>query len=178
MTSRKNLIAVIGLAMGAVFGMSGSFVADPTLTGILYEISSIGLIFALALLTIKYIKEDDDYRATGFLLFAIGEAAMSVGTASGEIAGQSAFAAGMAIYVPALLFISLPKGFPSWVRFTGIAATIPFAIAAATIFTGGQVLGSSPIAGAAYGLLVITIVGWCLSLLREGKVAQTSQAFA
>lgn len=75
----------------------------------------------------------------------------------------------MAMYVPAFLFISIPKRFPVWARFTGIAAAVPFTIAAFKIFLGGQAFSSSPLVGVAYGLLVITIVGWIINLLRERK---------
>ncbi|NQW29073.1 MAG: hypothetical protein HQ472_00985 [Ignavibacteria bacterium] len=87
-----------------------------------YEISSIGLIAALALLPLKYIRLQKDLLATGF---------------------------------------------PIFVRITGILAAIPFALAAAEIFMGTEVLSTSPLPGAGYGLLTITIVGWIWTLARE-----------
>ena len=67
-------------------------------------------------------------------------------------------------------YISIPKGFPKFVRFTGVAASIPFAIAAAKIFLGEQVLSTSPLPGAGYGLLTITIIGWILIILKKKRV--------
>lgn len=171
MNPTTNTLASIGLAVGAIFGVSGSIFTEPTLQIALYQISSVALTAACALLTVKFLRDGNDYVATGFLLLAIGEAVMSAGTALGQVGGQPAFAAGMALYVPALLFISLPKAFPTWSRFTGVAATIPFSIAAAKIYLGGQALSTSVFPGAGYGLLTLTIVGWILSLLRTGRRA-------
>ena len=171
MNRTTNMLAASGLAVGAVFGMSGSFFADPTVQAALYEISSVGLTAACALLTVKYLREGKDHVATGFLLFAIGEAVMSMGSAMGQVGGQPSFAAGMALYVPAFLFISIPKVYPTWCRLAAIAATIPFCIAAATIYLGGQMLSTSPIPGAGYGLLTLAIIGWIVTLVRESRNA-------
>lgn len=173
MNSTTNMLITIGLATGAVFGISGSAVQDPILTIALYEISSLGLILAFALLALKFFRMNKDFAAAGFLIFLIGEAVMSGGTAAGELAVQPSFGAGIAMYVPALLLIGFSKEFASWVRFTGLAAAIPFAIIAIKIFGGGQVLSSSPLAGIAYGLLVITIIGWIINLNRKSEQVLT-----
>ena len=169
MNYKTNMLASIGLAIGAIFGMSGSFITEPTLQIALYEISSIGLTAALVLLAVKFIRAEKDFLSTGFLLLAIAEAIMTTGSALGAVGGQPSFGAGMALYVPALLFISIPKEFPLWTRLTGIAASIPFAIAASKIFMGEEVLSTSALPGAGYGLLTLTIVGWIIVLLRENK---------
>lgn len=169
MNRTNNRIASIGLAIGAIFGLAGSLVSGPQLQIFLYEFSSVGLTAACVLLAMKFLRQKQDIVATGFLLLAIGEAVMSVGTAAGQLGGQAAFGAGMALYVPALLFISIPPKFPLWVRLMGIAASIPFAIAAATIFMGGQILSTAALPGAGYGLLTLTIVGWIGTLLQEKK---------
>lgn len=167
MNQKLNNLASVGLAVGAIFGTSGSMFTEPVTQVVQYEISSIGLVVASVLLTLKYLREEKDFIAAGFLVFAIGEAVMTTGAASGPVSGQSSFGAGMALYVPAFLLISIPKGFPLWARITGIAATIPFLIAASIIFLGGEILSTSPIPGIGYGLLVISIIGWILSLWRE-----------
>lgn len=171
MNTKLNNLASIGLALGAIFGTSGSIFTEPIMQIVQYQISSIGLTVACALLTMKFLREEKDFIAAGFLLFAIGEAVMTAGAASGQVGGQPSFAAGMALYVPAFLLISIPKRFPLWARITGISATIPFLIAASKIFLGGQVLSTSPIPGVGYGLLVVTIIGWILTLLREKNEA-------
>ncbi len=167
MNRNVNLVAIIGLAIGAIFGLSGSFVTDPIVTIVLYEISSVGLIVSLTILALKFLKEDRLLLATGFLLFSIGEAIMSGGTAAGELGGQAAFGGGMALYGPALLLISIPKKFPIWGRMTGLAACIPFGLVASKIFLGEVVLSSSALPGAGYGLLTLTIISWIWTLAKE-----------
>lgn len=168
MIRTERIIASIGLAIGALFGALGSiFVDPPVLQTVLYEISSVGLVVATAFLTIKYIRTNMDFLATGFLIFAIGEAIMTVGMPLGADGGMAAFGAGLALYVPALLFISIPKYFPVIFRITGIAASIPFAISASKIFLGKQVLSTEALPGIGYGLLVITIIGWIWTILKQ-----------
>ncbi|MEZ4897198.1 MAG: hypothetical protein R2806_10200 [Saprospiraceae bacterium] len=168
MNRTDTRISVSGLAFGAVFGVLGSvFASHPLLQTGLYEISSVALVTAMVFLAIKFLRDDSDYLAAGFLVFAIGEAIMTVGMPLGQVGGQPSFGAGMAMYVPGLLFISIPKKFPLLVRLTGIAAAIPFGIAATKIFLGEQVLSTEPLPGAGYGLLTVTIIGWIWVLLRH-----------
>lgn len=163
----NNLIAVIGLAIGALFGVVGGFFSNPTIQIGIYEISSIGLTAACVLLAVKYMREKEDYLATGFLLLAIAEAVMTAGASAGAQMGQASFGAGMALYVPSFLFISLPKKYPIWTRLPGLLATIPFTLAATQIFMGEEVLSTSTLPGVGYGLLTLTIIGWIIALLRE-----------
>ena len=170
MNKSTKIIVCLGLGMGALFGVSGSIFTDPpVLQNVLYEISSVALVVATLLLGLQLFKQDKDYLATGFLLFAIGEAIMTVGIPLGQVGGQASFGAGIAFYVPALLFISIPKEFPLWTRFTGLAACVPFIIAASKIFLGEQVLSTSALPGAGYGLLTFTIIGWILAILRTNR---------
>lgn len=172
MDRTKYIIAAIGLAIGVIFGLSGSIVADPTATIALYEISSVGLTAGAVILTLLFYRDKEDLAASGFLLFAIAEAVMSGGNAAGAVGGQAAFGAGMALYVPAFLLISTSKRFLLWNRISGMATAIPFTIAAAIIFTGGEVLPSNPLAGAGYGLLSLTIAGWIYTLVgKKSSVA-------
>lgn len=170
MSKKLNLIASIGLATGAVFGLAGSIFKNVALQISCYEISSVGLIVGAALLTVKFLNEKNEFIATGFLLLTIAEAVMSAGTALGQIGGQSSFGAGMALYIPAFLFISIPKEFPLLPRMTGILAAIPFLLAASKIYVGQTVLSTSALPGAGYGLLTITIAGWIFALLKGYKI--------
>ena len=164
-----NVIASIGFICGAVFGIAGSIFEDSVMQMCSYEISSVGLIAASALLTIKFLNEKKEILSAVFLLLAIAEAVMSGGTALGQTGAQASFGAGMALYVPAFLLISITKGFPLWSRITGVLATIPFLIAASKIFMGELVLSTSALPGAGYCLLTITAIGWIINLLREHK---------
>ncbi|MBI4417905.1 MAG: hypothetical protein HY563_03945 [Ignavibacteriales bacterium] len=155
-----------GLAIGALFGVAGSFVTGTT-QGILWEISSLGLIIGAILLAGRSGRNGEDEVAAGFVLLAIAEAVMSGGTAAGLSGSQAAFAAGTALYVPALLFIGGPKSYPVWVRLAGILAAIPFAITAFRIYAGGEVLPGSELPSAGYGLLTIAMIGWILRSLKR-----------
>ncbi len=169
MNKKLNLIASVGLAIGAFFGMAGSIFTSPVLQILLYEISSVGLTAGSILLAVKFLQQKNDFLSSGFLLLAIAEAVMSAGAAAGQVDSQPSFAAGMALYVPAFLLIGFAKGFPVWTRVTIVTAAVPFLIAASIIFSGGQVLSTSAFPGAGYGLLTVTIVGWIIFLIRENK---------
>jgi hypothetical protein len=51
-----NIIAAVGLGLGGVFGMAGTFVAQPTLQAVLWAIDGAGLVMAAAILSLKYIR--------------------------------------------------------------------------------------------------------------------------
>lgn len=169
-SAQLNLLITIGLAIGFILGMGGSFVKDITTQVILYEISTIGLTVGALLAAAKYARENVDLVASGFLLLAIAEATMSSGAADIYSGGGGAsFGAGMALYVPALLLISIPDKLPKLVRLTGVLAAIPFTIAAAKIFLGEDVPSTSLFPSIGYGLLTLTIIGWIWTIRRTNK---------
>ena len=165
-----NLVAAFGLALGAVFGMAGTFVAQPNIQSLLWAIDGAGLVMAAALLTLKYFRMGHDLVAGGFLVFAIAEAVMLSGTAAGPAASVPAFAAGTALWATALLLISIPTQFGLAVRVLGAVSAVLFAIIAARIFWGEQLLPTSaPLPFYAYPFLIMTFLGWIWSLLRESE---------
>jgi len=165
-----NVVAVLGLALGAVFGMAGTFVAQPNIQALLWAIDGAGLVMAAALLTLKYLRMGHDVVAAGFLVFAIAEAVLMSGTAAGPAASVPAFAAGTALWALALLLISIPRQFALFVRLLGVVSAALFAITAARIFWGEQILPTSaPLPFYAYPILVMTFIGWIWSLLRESE---------
>jgi len=165
--SNLKLIGVVGLALGAIFGASGSMIGGPVAQILLYQISSLGLTVGCLTLGILFLRKNEDILCIGFLTLAIAEAVMSGGTANGQIGGQASFGAGMALYAPALWLISSVSKWPLAPRITGLAASIPFIIAATKIFMGEQVLSTSVLPSIAYPLLVLTIIGWIWSLIKE-----------
>jgi len=166
-----NYIIAIGFAIGAGFGMAGSMVTAHITQMMFYEISSVGLIVAAVLISGKYAKENSEFVAAGFIMFAIAEAIMTVGTPEIPTGGaQPSFGAGMALYVPSLLLISLPNKFAIFVRITGTLASIPFAIASSKIFLGEEVPSTSMLPSIGYTLLTITIIGWIWTIFRKPKV--------
>ena len=173
MKNQINVLASVGLAIGAIFGLSGMFFTAPTTQLCLFVISGMGLTMGLVLLAMKSLREKNDIVAAGFLLFAIGEAISTGGAAADEKTGEATFAACMLFYVVGFLLILIPARFPVWVRITGLAAAVPFLIAASRSFLGYGLSSADTLPGIGYGLLVLTIIGWIATLLRE-KEAGTS----
>src|SRR4051794_4952856 len=106
-----NVIAALGLALGAVFGMTGTFASQANLRAVCWAIDGAGLVFATAILALKYFRAGRDLVAAGFLIFAIAEAVIMSGTAANPVAGMPSFAAGTLLWAVALLFISIPRHF-------------------------------------------------------------------
>src|SRR3954452_4225530 len=111
-TLMLNVIAVIGLALGAVFGLAGTVVEQPHLQQIFWAIDSAGLVMETSLLSLKFFRNDNDFVAAGFLVFAIGEGVMLSETAVGPAGSVPAFAARTALWATALLLVSVPREFP------------------------------------------------------------------
>ena len=131
-----NIMPAFGLGLGAVFGMAGTFVAQPNIQALLWTIDGAGLVMAAALLTLKYFRMGHDVVAAGFLVFAIAEAVLMSGTAAGPAASVPTFAGGTALWALALLLISIPRQFALFVRLLGLVGAILFATIAARIFWG------------------------------------------
>jgi hypothetical protein len=163
-----NVVAAIGLALGGVFGMAGTMVAEQNLRAIFWGIDSVGLVVATALLALKFFRKGNDFVAAGFLVFAMGEAVLLSGTAASLADSVPSFAAGTALWSAALLLTGLPKTFPAWVRLASIVGATLFATTSARIFWGEQLLPTaSPLPYFAYPFLVLTFAGWIWTLLKE-----------
>jgi hypothetical protein len=168
MKPAAKIVAVVGLAIGGVLGMAGTFVAARNLQATFWAIDGVALVVATALLALHFFRKGTEVVAAGFLVFAIGEGLLLLGTATTAEASVPSFGAGIALWSAALLLTSVPKEFAAWARATGIIGSILFAITSARIFWGEQVLPtSSPLPFFAYPFLVITFVGWIWTLLRK-----------
>lgn len=77
-----NVVTIVGLMLGGIFGMAGTFVADPKLRAVFWAIDGLGLIVATAILAVKYFRSGNDALAAGFLIYCIGESVMLSGTPS------------------------------------------------------------------------------------------------
>jgi hypothetical protein len=106
-----NMIAASCLAVGSVFGMAGTFLANPNLQALSWGIDSSALVAAGALLAMKHAKLGGNLLAAGFLVLAIASGVMLSGTAAGPAASVPAFAAGAALWSVALLLTSIPRYF-------------------------------------------------------------------
>jgi len=67
-------------------------------------------VVATALRALKFFRKGNDLAAAGFVVFAIGEGVMLVGTATTLAASVPSFAAGTALWSAALLLTSIPPG--------------------------------------------------------------------
>lgn len=167
-----SILIITGFALGVIFGIGGSSVKDLVLQSIFYEISSLGIIVAAVLLAGRLFRKGEDLVSAGFMVFALGEIVMNVGVApaASEVA-MGSFGAGMALYVPAFLMISLPKFWPLLVRITGVLCTIPFAIAAVKIFLGQNVPSTSLFPSAGYAFLSLTMIGIIFTMIKRKNQA-------
>jgi hypothetical protein len=171
MKNPTNVAAAIGLALGGVFGMLGTMVAERDLQAAFWAVDGVALVVATALLALRFFRTGNDVVAAGFLVFTIGEGVMLTGTAESLAGSVPSFAAGTALWSAALLLTSVPKEFASWIRLVGTVGAILFAITAARIFWGEQVLPTtSPLPFFAYPFLVLTFAGWIWTVLKsEGE---------
>ena len=151
--------------------MLGTMVAERNLQAAFWAVDGVGLVVATALLALRFFRTGNDVVAAGFLVFTIGESVMLAGTAESLAGSVPSFAAGAALWSAALLLTSVPKEFASWIRLVGTVGAILFAITAARIFWGEQVLPTtSPLPFLAYPFLVLTFAGWIWTLLkRDGE---------
>lgn len=163
-----RIVAVIGLALGGVFGLAGTMVAQANLRSLFWGIDGAGLVAATAILALRYFRRGNDALASGFLVFAIGEGVILSSAATPLDGTGPPFAAGTALWSAALLLTSIPPGFALWTRAAGGIGAILFAITSARILWGEQVLPtSSPLPYFAYPFLVLSFIGWIWSVLRS-----------
>ena len=158
----------MGIALGAVFGLAGTVVAQASLRQAFWLVDGVGLVVATALLTVRFFRKGHDCIAAGFLVYAIAESVLLSGTAAGLAGSVPSFGGGVALWATSLLLTSIPKGFAWWIRLVGTLAAVLFAITAGRIFWGDQLLPiSSPLPFFAYPFLVITFGGWIWTLIRQ-----------
>jgi hypothetical protein len=165
-----DTIAASGLAVGAVFGLAGSFVVQVNLQALLWAIDAAGLVMAAALLALKYFRSGHDVVAGGFLVFAIAEAVILSGTAAGPAGSVPSFAAGIALWAIGLVLISVPRHFALPVRLVGVVSALLFAVTSVRIFWGEPLLPTTaPLPFFAYPFLVLTFAGWIWSLWQQDR---------
>src|SRR5271167_2828931 len=92
-----DLIAIIGLALGGVFGIAGTIVVQAALRQAFWAIDGVGLVVATALLTVKFLRKGNDCVAAGFLVFVAGESLLLSGAAAGLAGSVPSFGGGVAL---------------------------------------------------------------------------------
>ena len=163
---RLSVLASIGLIVGGILGMAGTFAQSVSLRGLAWGIDGVGLVMAGALLTVVFFRAGQDLVASGFLVLAIGESIILASAAMDLAASVPSFGAGSGLWALALALISIPRVFPLLVRLVGLIAAIMFAATALQIFSGVQLSPvSSPLPFFAYPFFVATFFGWMWTLL-------------
>jgi len=162
-----KITASIGLFIGGILGIVGSFVSSASLRSLAWGLDGISLIIAGALLTVYYFRKGYDATAAGFLIFTIGEALILSCSAINLEANISSFGSGTGLWATSLSLISFQKVFPIAVRSIGFIAAVLFAVVTVQIFTG-QALNAltKPLPFYAYPIFAATIFGWAWNLLR------------
>jgi hypothetical protein len=163
---KLKVLASVGLAVGGVLGMAGTFAPSASLRGLSWGIDGTALVMASAILTLVYYRMGQDLVAAGFLVLAIGEGIILSSAAMDLDASVPSFGAGSGLWAMALALISLPLVFPFPVRTLGLIAASMFASTALQIFSGIPLTPlSSPLPFFAYPFFVATFVGWIWTLL-------------
>jgi hypothetical protein len=171
-----RILIVVGLAIGAVLGFVGNFLPSGPPQNVTYALSSLGIIMGSALLAAWFARQGKSTVAVGFALLALAE---SIGF-SGIFLSASAptfpadytFAAGVSLYTVALPLISVPPAFPLWTRIIGTLVALPFAAHALLWLLGRSPDPSGPLASIGYVLLIVTMVGWIITVLRAAPSPQ------
>ena len=170
MTQNLRILAVAGLAAGAVLGMAGTLVSTANVRAVCWAVDSTGLIIATAILALAYGRSGRLDVAVGFLVYAIGEAVMLGGTAMPLEGSVPSFAAGTALWSAGLALTSVPRVFAMWTRLAGLVAAILFGVVSCRIFWGTPLTPiARPLPFFAYPFLVLTFAGWIVAVLRDGN---------
>jgi drug/metabolite transporter superfamily protein YnfA len=165
---RSRLVAPIGLVIGAVFGMVGTFVTSASLRGVLWGIDGIALIIATALLTTYHLRRGNEVVAAGFLVFVAGETLILCTAAMDPVASSPVFAAGVGLWAASLTIVSVPNVMPLWIRAVSAVAALLFAAVAVQVFMGHALtLLSQPLPFFAYPFLVAALFGWAWAHYRN-----------
>jgi hypothetical protein len=164
-----RVLASLGLGVGGALGMAGTFAPSASLRGLAWGIDGIALVMACSLLALRFFRMRQEIVAAGFLVFAIGESLLVSGAAIDLAQSTPSFGGGAGLWAAGLALISVPRAFPMVVRLLGLVAALLFAATACRIFAGAQIMAlSRPLPFFAYPVLVATLVGWMVTIWRDG----------
>jgi hypothetical protein len=159
--SRLRLTAAIGLVVGAVLGMAGTFAPSAELRGLAWGVDGTALIVGSALLAVHHFRRGNDLAAAGFLVFVVGEALLLSGVAMTLEASAPSFGAGVGLWAASLVLVSASNIMPLLVRGVGFLGALLFAVVAVRIFMGGALTAlSEPLPFFAYPFVAATLFGW------------------
>ena len=161
-----RVIAAIGLIIGGILGLTGSFAPTDALRLLAWNIDGVALTLACGLLAIYYYSIQSFVTAAGFLLFAIGECFILASNSILIDTNPLRFAIGVSLWSVSTAMISSQKTFSLFLRITGMIVTILFTITAIMIFINHPFHPlTKPLPFFAYPFFVITIIGWAISIL-------------
>ena len=168
-----KILSSAGLAVGAIFGLAGSFTPSPALRGLAWGIDGIGLVMASALLAVACFRRGLDRLAAGFLVFMTGQGIIVSGAAMDLAESVPSFGAGVGLWALALALISGPAVFPPLVRLLGLVTSALFAVTALRILAGAELLPTSaPLPFYVYPVFVATLIGWIITIWRADEMAR------
>ena len=166
--------ASIGLVVGAVLGMAGTFAPSAALRGLAWGVDGVALVVAAALLAVHHIRLGNDLVAGGYVVFAVGEGLILSGAAMDPVASIPSFGAGAGLWAASLALVSAPRVMPAFVRGVGLIACVLFALHALQVFAGRALTPlSAPLPFLAYPFLAATLLAWAwVHLMGAGKLGR------
>lgn len=132
----QRRMAAAGLVIGGLLGMVGSFLASPTARALAWGLDGIALVVASAILTVLALREREDALAIGYLLFLVGQAFVLSSARMDLVDGIPSFTTGMSLWAAALMFLCIPRRYPSPVRVLGLIASALFTVSALQVLAG------------------------------------------
>jgi hypothetical protein len=154
-------VAALGLVVGAVLGMAGTFVSSAPLRGLAWGLDGIALVLAGALLTVHHVRRGNDAVAAGFLVFVVGEGLVLTSATLDVAASAPFFAAGVGLWAASLALVSSANTMPPIIRGIGFMASLLFTIVAVQMFLGRPLTPlSEPLPFFAYPFFALTLFGW------------------
>lgn len=166
--ARLRLTAALGLVVGALLGMAGTFAPNASLRGLAWGIDGTALVAATALLTVRYFRRGNDLAAAGFLVYVAAETLIVSGSAMDLVGSVPTVGAGFALWAASLALVSASGAMPRWINAIGFAGALLFTVAALQIFSG-QVLTplSQPLPFVAFPFLAASLLGWAWVQYRD-----------
>jgi hypothetical protein len=161
----RGLIA-ISLLAGVALGTIGAMLPAGKAQYLFWAFSSFSFVIGATLLGSKLTREDHDIPAAGFIALGIGNA-MIYGFIATHDVGTGQFGAGIMIYGPGMLLISLYDRAHPVQRVIGYIAAAAFTTLAAMIYLGADVTKAQAwLQPLAYNTMSIVLVWWAVLLLR------------
>jgi len=157
-----------GVVAWVVLGLVGTLAGPGAVQNLSFAISALGLVTGGALLSIRFFQAGATTVAGGFALLVLAES-HGLGLAAGGSAAAASVGTSAALYIPGLLFVSLPPAFPALGRITGLLAALAFAALASLYAIGIHVDPAHPLAGAGYALMSVAAFVWVYASLKSGE---------